>query len=170
MKILLSLILLILGSFSAFAQSDPISAFELKWQNSKNYLIEIAEAMPEEQYPYKPSERQMSFSEQLLHIRRNMLWLSHEYIAEQDFEEPGLNKDLSKEETLSLLASAFDTVSAIVAKMNERELSEEVEFKARLKTKLQILNLIQDHATHHRGQLIVYLNLQGIEPPGYVGW
>jgi uncharacterized damage-inducible protein DinB len=54
--------------------------------------------------------------------------------------------------------------------MDKDDLSTQVDFFAGPKTKLQILNIIQDHVTHHRGQLIVYLNLKGIKPPEYVGW
>ncbi|MDT8346268.1 MAG: DinB family protein, partial [Flavobacteriaceae bacterium] len=51
-----------------------------------------------------------------------------------------------------------------------RELSEKVNFFAGEKTKIQILNLLHDHVTHHRGQLVVYLNLKEIKPPRYTGW
>jgi uncharacterized damage-inducible protein DinB len=37
-------------------------------------------------------------------------------------------------------------------------------------TKNRILNLMDNHLAHHRGQMIVYLRLKGIEPPSYVGW
>jgi uncharacterized damage-inducible protein DinB len=43
----------------------------------------------------------------------------------------------------------------------------------RLKTKMGelsrywALHLILDHATHHRGQAVVYLRLNGIKPPEY---
>lgn len=37
-------------------------------------------------------------------------------------------------------------------------------------TRRQILILMHDHQAHHIGQLIVYLRLKGIKPPGYVGW
>jgi uncharacterized damage-inducible protein DinB len=30
--------------------------------------------------------------------------------------------------------------------------------------------LMHDHHTHHRGQIIVYLRLNGLKPPKYVGW
>ncbi|OYY03206.1 MAG: DinB family protein, partial [Sphingobacteriia bacterium 35-40-5] len=35
---------------------------------------------------------------------------------------------------------------------------------------VQFLNLIQDHQTHHRAQLIVYLRLNMLNPPNYTGW
>lgn len=158
-----------LGACEAIAQGDPISAFQLKWQNSKEYLIDIAQIMPAEQYDYKPTERQMTFREQLLHIRKNMLWLSGDFIAGEAFEDE-VSGNFSKEETIDLLVSAFDSVHETAAKMDEKDLAEITGFGDGTKTKLQILNLIQDHVTHHRGQLIVYLNLQGIEPPPYVGW
>ena len=61
--------ILILNEMSA--QNNIISSFLLKWENSKNYLLEIAESMPEENYTYKPTEREMSFQEQLLHLILN---------------------------------------------------------------------------------------------------
>lgn len=37
-------------------------------------------------------------------------------------------------------------------------------------SKLQFINLLNDHQTHHRGQMMVYLRLNGIQPPEYMGW
>ena len=149
------------------AQNNIISSFLLKWENSKNYLLEIAESMPEENYTYKPTEMEMSFQEQLLHIRANMVWLSSTYFNGKKAEKIELK---TKEEIINQLTASFDNVAEIIKKVTLEELSTEVEFFAGPKSKLQILNLLQDHVTHHRGQLIVYLNLNKIEPPKYMGW
>ncbi|GAB5398422.1 MAG: hypothetical protein Aureis2KO_00070 [Aureisphaera sp.] len=141
-----------------------------KWENSKNYLIGIAEAMPEEAYDFSPTERQMSFKEQLMHIKGNMDWLSTTYFSEETFERKKGELPATKEETVAILKAAFDATAAHVEKASEESLGETVEFFAGPKSKLQILNLLQDHVTHHRGQLIVYLNLKEIEPPRYSGW
>ncbi|HEA31501.1 MAG TPA: hypothetical protein ENH91_16165 [Leeuwenhoekiella sp.] len=53
--------------------------------------------------------------------------------------------------------------------LQESALAEKVDFFAGEKSKLQILNLMQDHVTHHRGQLVVYLNLKEINSLGYLG-
>ena len=53
------------------------TAFLEKWNNSKEYLIEMAESMPESMYNYKPTDAVMNFKEQLLHISENMLSLIH---------------------------------------------------------------------------------------------
>lgn len=145
-------------------------AFLEKWNNSKDYLVGMAEAMPEEHYDFKPTERQMSFKEQLVHMKGNMDWLSTTYFTETEFKRENSEIPASKAEVIALVSLAFDTTSEIIKNTSEEKLNETVEFFAGPKSKLQILNLLQDHVTHHRGQLIVYLNLNEIEPPRYVGW
>lgn len=152
------------------AQNDVKSAFLLKWENSKNYLLEIAKTMPENSYNYKPTERQMSFQEQLLHIRGNMVWLSESYFADANFSKSEKITPKTKDAIINELEIAFNNVTTIINKVSLDNLTIEVEFFAGPKSKLQILNLLQDHVTHHRGQLIVYLNLNKIEPPKYSGW
>ncbi|MCM4172146.1 DUF1572 domain-containing protein [Arenibacter sp. TNZ] len=153
------------------SQDLTIPTFLEKWDNSKTYLVTLIEAMPYEKFDFKPTEKQMTFQDQLLHIESNMDWLCSTY-----FEGHKSNKHrdstvkLTKEETIKFVITGFDRVSTILKNIPSSELSEKVEFFAGKKTKLQILNLLQDHVTHHRGQLIVYLNLNNIEPPKYVGW
>ena len=152
------------------AQKDVISAFLLKWENSKNYLIEMAELMPEENYNYKPTEREMSFQEQLLHIRGNMVWLSEKYFVAENYVKSEKIDPKTKTEIITAMNIAFDKVTNIIKNVSPDVLPSEVDFFAGKKSKLQILNLLQDHVTHHRGQLIVYLNLNEIKPPKYSGW
>lgn len=146
----------------------PKDAFLEKWENSKNYLLAIAEAMPEEYYDYRPTERQRTFDEQLRHIQGNMEWLGSTYFGSEESEV--ITAENKKEEVIKNLVSAFNATKAAVASTSEEDLKITVEFFAGEKSKLQILNLLQDHVTHHRGQLIVYLNLKDIKPPSYVGW
>lgn len=152
------------------AQNDVKSAFLLKWENSKNYLLEIAKAMPEANYNYKPTERQMSFQEQLLHIKENMVWLSGTYFVNANFIKSEKVTLKTKEEIIKELENTFNNVSEIIKKVALKDLNSEVDFFAGPKSKLQILNLLQDHATHHRGQIIVYLNFNEIKPPKFSGW
>ena len=152
------------------AQNTSVEAFLEKWNNSKVYLMEVAQAMPEDLYNYKPTEREMSFGEQLFHIKGNMEWLSSTYFTKNEYVKSKNEKHTSKAETIALLEKSFDAVSEIIKKSDPKLLDVKVDFFAGPKTKLQILNLLQDHVTHHRGQLLVYLNLNNIQPPAYVGW
>lgn len=164
------IILSIISFSTALAQEDPISAFLEKWENSKKYLLEIAEAMPEEKYTFKPTEREMSFAEQLLHIKGNMDWLSTSNFGAEKIEKSKEASTLTKTEIIKLLEASFNAVLNTIETIKPEDLKDKVDFFAGQKTKLQILNLLQDHVTHHRGQIIVYLNLNEIKPPKYVGW
>jgi uncharacterized damage-inducible protein DinB len=168
-KILLLTIFITIISNKLQSQNDVKSAFLIKWENSKNYLLEIAEAMPKANYNFKPTERQMSFEEQLLHIRSNMIWLSETYFKKVGNKSEKVEPK-TKEELILHLTDSFNRVSEIIRTLSIEDLTVEVEFFAGPKSKLQILNLLQDHVTHHRGQLIVYLNLNNIQPPKYSGW
>ena len=169
MKKIILILILIFSSFG-FAQNEVVASFLEKWENSKTYLMEIANAMPDDKYDFKPTKREMSFSEQLLHIKGNMDWLSTSYFTDEKFEKKKDEITYSKEEIIAMLSNSFDAVSEIIKNTKSETLNEKVDFFAGEKTKLQILNLLQDHVTHHRGQLIVYLNLNEIVPPKYVGW
>ncbi|QHI37356.1 hypothetical protein IMCC3317_27350 [Kordia antarctica] len=168
MKKHIFLLVIFVSSF-AKAQDTPISAFLEKWENSKDYLVEMAEAMPEDKYDYKPTERQKTFKEQLLHIKQNMDWLSNRYFAKATLENIKVTYP-TKAEVIEAMKTSFDNTATIIKTATPEDLKELVEFFAGQKTKLQILNLLQDHVTHHRGQLIVYLNLNDIKPPTYRGW
>ena len=169
-KILLNLLIIIMYSNPINAQNDILSAFLIKWENSKNYLIELAETMPAEKYGYKPTQRQMSFQEQLIHIRGNMVWLSESYFADESYGRSKKSEFTSKPDLINDLRNSFDNVSKIIENVVVSNLSEEVKFGGGQKSKLQMLNLLQDHVTHHRGQLVVYLNLNDLKPPRYSGW
>ncbi len=170
-KIGLLVLLIVINSSKIIAQQiTPKIAFLEKWENSKSYLIAIVEKMPEENYDFKPTERQMSFKEQLIHINENMEWLSITYFTNIEYKKEKKELSKTKKETILALENTFDVVLEIITNTPEEELNEPVDFFAGTKSKLQILNLLQDHVTHHRGQLIVYLNLNEIYPPKYSGW
>lgn len=162
--------MVLLLSNSIFAQAEVVSTFIEKWDNSKDYLVAVAEAMPEDKYDYKPAEREMSFKEQLFHIQDNMNWLGTTYFSEEKYVKKEAVKGLSKAQIIQEIKTSFYKAKAFVQKTNDAELSQKAAFFAGQKSKLQILNLMQDHVTHHRAQILVYLNLNQIQPPKYIGW
>jgi uncharacterized damage-inducible protein DinB len=166
-------ILFVFSSVLSYAQKPlVVAAWNQKWQNSKQYLIEVAQAMPESEYGFKPVADEMSFGEQMKHIVGNVSWLSSSFIAKQEnpFSKELIAKAKTKAEIIEMLGKVFDFAYQNVQTITENNLSEEVEFFVKPTNKLQILNLLQDHQTHHRAQAIVYLRLKGIKPPAYSGW
>lgn len=163
-------IALVLVSNSIFSQQLVVDAFAEKWDNSKAYLVQMAEAMPEDKYDFKPSEREMSFKAQVFHILGNMDWLSTTHFSKETYNKNDFAESKTKEQIIAQIKTSFDLAKSKIIANKNIDLSKKVDFFAGPKSKLQILNLMQDHVTHHRGQLIVYLNLCQIEPPKYVGW
>ncbi|PHQ30818.1 DinB family protein [Leeuwenhoekiella nanhaiensis] len=169
MRSIFSILIFLLSLTTLQAQENLYKqAWLEKWQNSKAYLIAIAEQMPDSLYDYKPTEREMSFEEQLQHINGNMEWLATTYFDKPEAEVSTATN--SKERIIANLASSFDLILETIKAYPEKRFAEQVDFFAGEKSRLQILNLLQDHITHHRGQLIVYLNLKGLKPPQYSGW
>lgn len=175
MKHLLLLLLLSISSVT-YGQSQNAHLLELqqKWANATAYTMKLAESMPADKYDFKPVEGEMSFGEQMVHLSSNMVWLSSDYLTDQ--KSPRNRKEIgdyahkSKAEVLDVLKQSLDYAGTTLKNFDSKQLDETVKFIAGPMSKRQIINLMNDHLTHHRAQAIVYLRLNGIAPPGYVGW
>lgn len=157
----------------AAQQSDSLvmQAAIKKLMSARQYTLDVAEGMPENKYDYKPVPDEMSFGAQLLHLADNLGWLSSAYLSTGNNPVTGADKKLTKKaEIKAVVEKAYDYALTALRNFDPARLADTVSFFAGLLTKLQILTLINDHQTHHRAQLLVYLRLNGIKPPKYVGW
>ncbi len=154
----------------AAAQGTFLDDYKIKWQNATEYTIEFAQAMPEDQYGYKPVPEEMSYREQLKHIAANMVWLSSSYLKGQHTNIDPTKAGDSKKEIIGMLEQAFAYAKQTIDGLKEKDLNEQVDFFAGIMSRRRVLLLMTDHVTHHRGQLVVYLRLNNVVPPSYVGW
>lgn len=167
--------LLMLSSLFAqilFAQENNfLKEFSQKWANAKTYTLQVAALMPEELYGYKPVPEERSFGEQLKHIAQNMSWLSSRYLKNENNPlTDELKQANTKTQIVQVLTKAFDYAGTSIRQFNPAQLDAKVDFFAGSLSKRQILILMNDHVTHHRGQILVYLRLKGLRPPDYIGW
>jgi uncharacterized damage-inducible protein DinB len=174
MKTFLS-ILLLSYSFTGIAQSNQllINSHLEKFKNAKSYRLSMAEKLDEQKYDFKPVKEEMSFKEQLVHIGENIYWLSSTYIKEEPNPLKGKkvnSSDMNKEQVMQFVKDAYEYGLKVMIELDEKTLSNEFNWNAGKLNKYQFLNLIQDHQAHHVGQIIVYLRLNTIEPPKYIGW
>jgi len=168
----------VLGNARSFANSFPYpittstvtESFLPTWERAKDYTLEFAEAMPADKYSFKPVPEVFSFAEQLLHIAQATTWICTSYISNDT--PPRMNfqaEGQSKEDVIKVVTEMFDFVAGALAKVTDEQAEENVEtFAGQMKRK-QALLLMRDHVTHHRGQMVVYVRLNGIVPPEYVG-
>ncbi len=174
MKILITIILAAIP-FIGIAQSNQllINSHLEKFKNAKSYTLAMADKLVEDKYDFKPVKEEMSFKEQLVHIGENIYWLSSTYIKEEpnpsNVKKVNSN-EMSKKQVIQFLSDAYEYGLKVMGELDEKSLSKEFNWNGGKLNKYQFLNLIQDHQTHHVGQLIVYLRLNNIEPPKYIGW
>ena len=148
-----------------------LNATITKLKNAKAYTLQVANLMPAEKYNYKPSNEEMEFGKQLLHISENLCWLSASYLTSN--KNPITEADgtlTAKQDIISIATKAYEFAINTLQNFDTKTLADSVKFFSGPMNKLQIINLIQDHQTHHRAQLLVYLRLNGIKPPSYIGW
>jgi uncharacterized damage-inducible protein DinB len=160
-------------SFWSFCQSAGklfVDAAVIKLQHAKVYTLAVAEAMPECKYDFKPTAEEMNFAEQLLHLAYILDWHTSTYILDETnpFETPAGN--YKKEDVIATVTEAYDYALNTLTHFDISHLTDTVQFLFGPLSKLQIMNLMNDHQTHHRAQMLVYLRLNGIKPPDYVGW
>ena len=162
-------------SMVSFAQDPFISDYLVRWENSKKYLLLVAESMPGQDYGFKPSKTEMSFGEQLAHIAWAMDWHAQNLIGnrkEADFPA-AIRKEMfsadhkSKAELIAIVSRVFDEASTVIRSFDATKLSEIVQYGNLPRSKQQVFLILSDHVTHHRGQLMVYMRLKGIVPPQY---
>lgn len=170
MKYLLLTLTCLVLSTQAWSQQAFVNDFKYKWKNAREYTLEFAKAMPADKYNYTPTPEEMTFARQLIHMCGNMIWLSNSYLGAPAFGKDIDHPSEKKEDVIKLLEESFDYAASAIDKFPVHKLDETVDFFAGPMTKRRVFFLLTDHVTHHRGQLVVYLRMNNIEPPRYKGW
>lgn len=157
-----------------FAQDEGfVKEYLERLENSKKYLILIAESMPEDKYEFRATPESMSFAENLMHIGWAMDWHSQSLLGGREARDWDTDTELkvdkkSKKEMVATIKAVFDKTLKFIDQYDINKLDEELDYFGLHRTKRQILLLLADHITHHRGQMVVYMRLNGLNPPRYV--
>jgi len=171
---ILTTIMLFTSVSSLMAQENSfIKDYLVRLENSRKYLILVAETMPEKQYNYKASPESLSFAENLMHIGYAIDWHSQSLLGERasrDWKTDTIFKvaNKSKVKMLSTINKTFDEAITLIKQFDISKFNDELDYFGLKRTKRQIFLLLADHITHHRGQMLVYLRLNGLVPPRYV--
>lgn len=156
------------ASSGAAQGTSPTLVKELvaTWQRAATDIIDVAQAMPEEKYAYKPTPEVSTFREQLLHVAD----ATQRFIdaAKGTKSEPGhAHAGMTKAEVIALLRSTFQTGQEMLGSLTDAQLLEEVKFPFgnRTVTRFTFWQGPLYQVRNHHGQLVVYLRLNGIVPP-----
>ena len=154
-------------------QDNFITDYLERLENSRKYLILVAETMPEDKYDFKATPESLSFAENLMHIGYAIDWHSQSLLGgrkSMDWETDTVFKvaNKSKDEMIATIDKTFDETIKLIKQFNPSHFDDELDYFGLNRTKRQIFLLLADHITHHRGQILVYMRLNGLVPPRYV--
>ena len=162
------MLLVCMGVFlSLQAQSTKSKEGSIKdWEETSQYVLRLAEAMPEDGYDYRPHPDQMSFGEQIIHIAA----MSEFFFARIVGRSANFTKEQlpDKSTAIQLSKESFEFCLNALRSLSE----EQLEATHILRRGLQMsgretIELALSHAIHHSGQATAYLGAKGIRPPTF---
>jgi uncharacterized damage-inducible protein DinB len=136
------------------------------WMKSKALTLSVAEAMPAENYDYKPFADARSFGGELQHLGQAE---AHYLGLFGKSHAPSVpSGDTSKAATTKYLTALFDWSISVVGQLSAGDLTKTFgNGKGGSMAGLDLLYQAMIHTAHTRGYAEMYLRNKGIVPPQY---
>jgi uncharacterized damage-inducible protein DinB len=137
------------------------------WAVSRELFVNAADAMPEDQFSYKPTPAQRSYGEQIMHVvQAGTIVLP---MLGGKTPAPPINlKATSKADVMTALRQSFDFGEAVLKEFSDQQLTERVtppRYMGPSASRLRVFYSSMQHTQDIYGQMVVYLRLNGIVPP-----
>lgn len=169
-----AMILLAALSLPAFSQSTVKDALVKHWKITAEFTIKVAEAMPAENYSFRPVPEEMTFGQQMTHIGAANIGTCAAVSGMQRPDEPAgvaawrkdQKLDVDRATVVQYLNLVFNFCNKAIDATTWEKLDAKVGNTAL--TGFERYWSYFTHTAHHRGQAEVYLRLKGITPPTYV--
>jgi hypothetical protein len=158
-------ILLALAAVTAIGQSITIHSDLLSdWTSMKETMLKLADAMPENQFGYKPTPAQRTFGEQILHVADDNIALL-KLLGGKTPVRAVDKKAASKADILKALTESYDYGTAVITEQTDQSMVEPVHVRNFAGTRARLVWSAIGHAWDEYGVMTVYLRLNGIVPP-----
>ena len=150
----------------ARAADKEIEIFVDHWKKSKDLTLKVAEAMPAENYDYKPFADARPFGGELQHLgQAEGFYLG---LFGKGAAPAAPRGDTSKATTVKYLTDLFDWSIATVGQLTNADLTKTVGGgRGPMMTGLDALYQAMIHTAHTRGYGEMYLRNKGVTPPMY---
>lgn len=126
--------------------------------------VSVAEAMPADQYGFKPHAESMNFGELMAHIATT----NYQFCAGlKDAQTPAMPSPNDKDGYVKFLNDSFDYCAGVIPNLTEAQMSAVHDSPDGRLPGREVLLAMYVHVAHHRGQAEIYLRDKGIRPPGY---
>jgi uncharacterized damage-inducible protein DinB len=149
----------------ASAADKEIEIFTDHWRKSKDLTLKVAEAMPAENYDYKPFADARPFGGELQHLgQAEGFYLGRLGKGNAPAAPKG---DTSKATTVKYLTENFDWAIGVVGQLTAADLTKPFGGRGPAMTGLELLYQAMIHTAHTRGYGEMYLRNKGVVPPEY---
>lgn len=160
----LSVVLSVMSASAAAAPADAAGEYAKHFAALSDLSIEVAKAMPPDQYGFKPHAESMNFGELMSHIAN----ANYSFCAGlKDSSPPNLPSPTDKDAVVKFLSDSFEYCSGVIPNLTEEQLGKYHNSPDGRLPGRDILLVMYIHVAHHRGQAEIYLRDKGIRPPSY---
>ena len=151
-------------------QSAILSDLLKDWQEQKDSLMKLADAMPENKFGYKSTPAQRSYGEHIMHaalVNVDLLKLVGGRAAAPTFTAESAK---TKADIVAALAASYDYGTALLQEQTEATIAQSQEASwLGTSTRARMFWTLLSHSMDVYGQMVVYLRLNGIVPPASRG-
>jgi uncharacterized damage-inducible protein DinB len=174
-KILLVISFFLLTTLSFAEKPVIVEEFIMQVDFMKGRVTQLAEAMPQSTYDWRPAEGVRSVGEVYLHTAFGnyiSVTVSGGMVPEDvgfvmDFEKVNEwdTQTADKNEIIDKMNESFDILKNRITNLTEEDLNKEVEvFGMKFSVRNFIISMIA-HCHEHLGQSIAYARMNGVTPP-----
>lgn len=152
------------------AQGAILNDLLKDWQEQKDSLMKLADAMPEDKFGFKSTPAQRSYGEHIMHaalVNVDLLKGIGGKAAAPTFTAESAK---TKADILTALAASYDYGTALLQEQTEATIAQEREASwLGTSTRARMFWTLLSHSMDVYGQMVVYLRLNGIVPPASRG-
>ena len=162
--IALVVLLSLLTANAAAAPANAAGEYSKHFGALGELSVAVAQAMPPEQYGFRPHPESMDFGQLMSHIATT----NYQFCAGlKDSDPPALPSPTDKDGVVKFLSDSFDYCSTVIPKLGDEQLNKTHNSPDGQLLGREILLAMYIHVAHHRGQAEIYLRDKGIRPPSY---
>ena len=164
------LVAITLMSFSVFATGGPPIPSNVAGEYAKHFAalsglsVAVAQAMPPDQYGFRPHPDSMDFGQLMSHIAIT----NYQFCAGlKDAQTPALPSPTDKDGVVKFLSDSFAYCTDVISNLTDAQLTAAHDSPDGHLPGREVLLAMYVHVAHHRGQAEIYLRDKGIKPPSY---
>ena len=165
----LSLVLLAVSVSFARAEdklAGPRGAVRFAITDAQKKLLELARAVPEDKYDWRPGAGVRSVGEVYRHVAQGNYLLCTFLGIKSPIDLKDLDtRPLDKAKTIELMEQSFTHALDAVASTPDAALTDTLRFFGMPATKLDVMMALATHNHEHLGQSIAYARTNGVVPP-----